>query len=448
VAGRGISGGGGGAIPIALALASLVLPVLEAAASDSLVLLAARSTGPKRVITHDEWAADLVEALGAAAALPETADSSERFALLCPDRVELATQAGGRRVPARSPLHAVIEPPPERDPGDPFRTTVTVPASALYVLAVEGVGAQRWVVDGRPLAHLDPSQLGVAYAPVIVPLRRGPHEITVTLGPGARVERAELSAYRPLCLAPGEGWHSGQALTAGAQARTLVQVLGLERQLPRDGAPIEIEGEAFAESSAWGERAQGRLSPPASGGGWVAAVGSPAEFSYRVRLDEPGTFSLSARVDGASPQLWSIDGRYRVTLRPGEVETGFRWLPVVSLSLAAGEHTIRLVLARGGRLDALRLVKRRSANADYVALLEDTGFAPSAPHRLVTRSAADERLSSPDFVRRLYGPTGARRLLGAFAGRKGDAPLARRSEPMPPIGPPFLSPDHPPGTGR
>lgn len=448
MAGRRSSGGRGGAILIALALASLVLPAPGSAASDPLVLLAARSTGPKRVITHDEWAADLVEVLGAAAALPETADSSERFALLCPDRAERVTQAGGRRVPARSPLHVVIEPPPRRNPGDPFRTTVTVPASALYLLAVEGVGAQRWVVDRQPLAHLDPSRLGVAYAPVIIPLRRGPHEITVTLSPGARVERAELSAYRPLCLAPREGWHSGRALTAGAQARTLVHVIGLERRLPRDGAPIVIEGEAFAESSAWGERSQGRLSPPASGGAWVAATGSPAEFTYRVWLDEPGSFSLSARVDGASPQLWSIDGRTRVTLHPEDVEAGFTWLPVVSLSLAAGEHAIRVLLAHDARLDALRLVRRRSADADYVALLEDTGFAVSASHRLVTRSAADASLSSPDFVRRLHGPTGARHLLGAFAGREGDAPLARPGEPMPPIGPPFLSPDRPPGYGR
>jgi hypothetical protein len=121
---------------------------------------------------------------------------------------------------------------------------------------------------------------------------------------------------------------------------------------------------------------------------------------------------------------------------------------VVSLSLAAGEHAIRSVLAHDGRLDALRLVRHRSANADYVALLEDTGFAVNASHRLVTRSAADASLSSPDFVRRLHGPTGARHLLGGFAGREGDAPLARRGEPMPPIGPPFLSPDRPPGYGR
>jgi hypothetical protein len=130
------------------------------------------------------------------------------------------------------------------------------------------------------------------------------------------------------------------------------------------------------------------------------------------------------------------------------VETGFAWRPVVSLSLAAGEHAIRVLLAHDARLDALRLVRRRSADADYVALLEDTGFAVSASHRLVTRSAADASLSSPDFIQRLHTPTGARHLLGAFAGREGDAPLARRGEPMPPIGPPFLSPGRPPGTGR
>ncbi len=80
MAGRPSSGGRGGAILIALALASLVLPAPGSAASDPLVLLAARSTGPKRVITHDEWAADLVEALGAAAASPRrlTAPSGSR----------------------------------------------------------------------------------------------------------------------------------------------------------------------------------------------------------------------------------------------------------------------------------------------------------------------------------------------------------------------------------
>lgn len=430
---------------VALALAvSWIAAVGPAfAVSDSLVLLPARSLGSQRVIHHDGWAQALIEAIGIGEVDPGT--SAERFALLCPDRAELITQAGGRRVPSRSPFHVSVELPPHRDPRAPLRATFTAPAAGLYLLAVEGVGIQRWTVDRRPVAHLDPSALGVAYAPMLVPLRRGPHEITAYLRSGSRIEGVELTAYRPLCLAPAEGWRSGRPLTAGDQARTLAHALGLESQLPQIGEPIELEGEAFVAASDWGARAAGSLIPPASGDAWATTTGSPAEFTYRVRLAEPGLVSVSGRMSGPSPQIWSIDGRYRI--RVSTPESRFAWVPVVTLSLGAGQHAIRVLLARGSRLDVLRLARLRSSDADYLTLLEDAEFAVAAPRRYVTRVAAEMSLASPDFVRRLYGPAGlGRRILG-FAGRGGDAPLSAAGIPIAPLGPPVFPVD-PPGTIR
>ena len=380
---------------VALALAvSWIAAVGPAfAVSDSLVLLPARSLGSQRVIHHDGWAQALIEAIGIGEVDPGT--SAERFALLCPDRAELITQAGGRRVPSRSPFHVSVELPPHRDPR--------------------------------------------------VPLRRGPHEITAYLRSGSRIEGVELTAYRPLCLAPAEGWRSGRPLTAGDQARTLAHALGLESQLPQIGEPIELEGEAFVAASDWGARAAGSLIPPASGDAWATTIGSPAEFTYRVRLAEPGLVSVSGRMSGPSPQIWSIDGRYRI--RVSTPESRFAWVPVVTLSLGAGQHAIRVLLARGSWLDVLRLARLRSSDADYLTLLEDAEFAVAAPRRYVTRVAAEMSLASPDFVRRLYGPAGlGRRILG-FAGRGGDAPLSAAGIPIAPLGPPVFPVD-PPGTIR
>lgn len=440
---------------VALSLAALAPPVLvflvsalgsglaaAARGSEPLVVLGVQPGESRRVITHDEWAADLAGALGLSQALSDPsnlrsrADAEKLFALLCPERAERVTDAGGLRVPTRSPFSVAVDASGRDDPGAPFRATVTVPAAALYLLAVEGVGAQRWTLDKRPVGHLDPSALGVAHAPAIVPLRAGPHELAAYLSPRARVDRVELTAYRPLCLAPAEGWRSGRPLTAGAMARTLVQALGLERNLPAQGEAIHIEGEAFGEASAWGERTTRRLSVPALGDAWVTASGSPAEFDYRVHLDDPGVFTLYARVHGAAPQIWSIDGRHRVTLLPGTRAATFAWSHVLTLPLAAGEHALRALVARDSGVDALRLVRRRSSDADYLALAEREGIAGNVRRRLVTHAVARASLSSPRFVRRMQGPNSAGGLFRSFAGDPAEIPFELVDSPPAGIAPP------------
>jgi hypothetical protein len=363
----------------------------------SLAILGPEASASQRVVHQSEWAANLVEVLGLSSALPEDSDAADVIGLLCPDGAERITEAGGRRLPSGSAFRVVVDAPRGRSPADPVRAVVSLPGTSVYMLTVEGTGPQRWAVDQRPIGHLDASPLGVAQAPALVPLRRGPHELTAYLTKAARIDRVELAAYRPLCIAPAGGWNPSRPLTFGDEARTLVRALGIEQRLPVSGEPIPIEGESFTKVSAWGARTNRLLGVPASAHAWAMAMGSPAEFTYRVRLEDPGVFTLEASLHGSVSQLWSIDGRYRVTAEPGEGSENFAWTHVITLPLTSGEHVIRALVPRDGGIDLIKLVRRRSRDEDYLSLMEEAGFRGGAPAAYVTRSAAFASLSNPTF---------------------------------------------------
>jgi hypothetical protein len=272
---------------------------------------------------------------------------------------------------------------------------LAVPTTALYQLVVEGVGAQRWSIDRRSLGHLDPSDLGIAFGPELIPLREGPHELSAVLGRRSRVTRVELSAQRPLCIAPAAGWQQGAPLTYGDMARTLVRALGLEPSLPEAGEPLVFEGEHYEAGSAWGDRRR----PPAALGAteqpFARAEGGPAEFAYRVALEQPGVYSVAARVRGRGTQLWSLDGRHRAALEPPEADAGFAWAPVLTATLAAGDHVLRALVPRGSGIDRIRLVRRVSDDADYLEVLGALGFAVGAPTAYVTPTVALSNLAQP-----------------------------------------------------
>ena len=350
-------------------------------------------------LAEEEWAGRLADVLGLTAGLPDDPTAEELFSLLCVEKSELALDAGGRDLPADAAFRVAVDAPRRRSPNGPVRLVVSLPATALYQLVVEGVGLQRWVIDQEPVGHLDPSPLGVAQARMLVALESGPHEIAAYLTPNARVDRMELAAYRSFCAAPADGWHEGRSLRHGAFARSVVRAFGFERRLPelRDEERL-IEGETFDEVSGEGGVTERRLAPGASGGAWAAALSGPAEFTWTLDLEEPRVVSVEARTHGVLSQIWSIDGRYRVSIEPVSMESGLAWNPVITLPLASGRHAVRALVARGSGVDALRIVSHRSSDADYVAVLEGLGLPGHAPESPVRRSQAEEILASPAFA--------------------------------------------------
>jgi hypothetical protein len=364
-------------------------------------------------LTHSEWARDLALTLGLADTLDASASDAERFGLLCPEGIELATEAGGHRVAGEAfGVSAELQ---GVGPGEPVRLVLSVPATALYQLEVEGVGDQRWGIDGVPVGHLDLSPLGAAHAPVILPLRAGPHELRGTLLRDARAERVRLVAWRMLCVAPVEGWRGERTLTWGGYARTLVRAFGLASRLPEEeSAEQRIEAEEFETASAGGGRTTRRMREGASGDVWVMATASPAEFTWRLRLEKPQVVTVTARTHGSSPQIWSVDGRYRVTVFPPERLGGFSWISVATVALAAGEHAVRAHVARGSGVDALRVIHHHSSDADHLRVVQTLGLPVGAPDSPVPRSVARLVLRRPlllelanSFERRLAGDPAA-----------------------------------------
>jgi hypothetical protein len=352
----------------------------------------------ERVIEQGEWASELVFALGLSGALPEDHQPEDLFGLLCPEQIERATQSGGHLAPTGPLFTVAVAAPSIRQLGDSLRVVVSLPATAIYALSVSGFGPQRWAVDQRTIGHLDPSALGVDQADTILPLRAGPHELTAYLGHDARVEQVELSAYRPLCISPAGGWRANRLLSFAASARTLVAALGLERMLPidDDDVPISFEGESYQAASAYGRRLEAPDS--ASGGAWAAATDSPAEFTYSTRIERPGVFSLLARTHAAGAEIWSIDGRYRVQVRPAKGDADFDWTHVMTLHLDSGEHLVRALVPRGAGIDTIQLIRRRADDADYISVLEDAGFRSGVPDQPVTHTDAYRNLSNPIFA--------------------------------------------------
>jgi hypothetical protein len=274
---------------------------------------------------------------------------------------------------------------------------VDVPATAIYALVVEGVGRQRWSVNRNPIASLDPSLLGADAAPALLPLARGSYELVADLAPDARVDHVELTAHRAVCVAPADGWQPDQPLTFGTKARSMVRVLGLDARLPIDGESIVIEGERYDAATSGAARTSARFASGASNDEWAIAAYRESELVYRVQLDEPGVYGLLARVHGRGRQLWSIDGRYNVLVRPGPEADGFAWTEVVTLPLSSGEHVVRARIAQNSGIDVLRLARRRASDGDYLSVLEAAGFREGPVHALVTREDAQRNLAHPTF---------------------------------------------------
>ncbi len=386
------------------AIAVVVVVRSSAGAGDPLAFPPVALPEPReqrRPVGHAEWAARLVEGLGLEHALPEDHDADEVFGLLCPDA--LRTGAGGRPLPARRPLRVRVDDLRLAPAAEPQRLRVAVPGSALYALVVHGHGEQRWRVDGREVGVLDPSSLRLDWAPRLLPLARGAHELTVELTGDGRVERVELVAFRTLCVAPAGGWSSTRPLSFGAKARTMVQVLGLEHRLPEDGTPWLREGETFDESEGAAGHTNRRFRRRASQGAWALAREGPVTLAWRVVLERPGVYSLAARVHGTSRQVWEVDGRYGVALRPREEAASFAWEPVATLALAAGEHVLRARLAPGAGVDAIRLVRRRADDAAYLDVLGELGLREGPPDALVSAADADANLTSQVFRTRVAG---------------------------------------------
>lgn len=368
----------------------------------------------ERPVAEAEWAQRLIETLALEPGLAEPGSDGERFALLCPEGSE-GRADGFAAPPGGVPVEIL-------DGGPPLRARARVPAGTLYVLVVEGAGRQRWSVGASPAGAVDPTALRMDVAPRLLPLRRGEHEIEAEAEPGATVSGARLVPYTSVCIRPGGGWRPERGLDFGAKARTLVQALGLEGRLPVEDDALLVEGEAFASAGGAVTVTDAGVGSPASSGRWAEAGAGSAALDYRIALPVAGVYSVIARVHGPARQLWSIGDGPPLPVHPdhadprtagGEDGQGFVWTEIATRSLPGGELALRARVPEGSGIDAVRVLRRRSTDQDYLDVLTGAGLAEGPAAAPVSDAAAQSNLGSTlvrgaaaGFLGRLGPPAG------------------------------------------
>jgi hypothetical protein len=358
---------------VVLLLAVCAAVAAQGQSRQGLGMTTERASGSERVVLEEHWAAWLSEALGLSDALGPTDSPQIAFDLLCADR------AGGD-----APFQRV------RDLAPPARGTerfvLEVPRTGLYALTVEGRGRQRWTINGRALEHIEVSDLGVAVAPRLLPLRAGPHEFAVYMASTSRLDRMAIEVARNVCVAPVDGWHAGRPLSHGAAARTLVRALGVEPLLPAAGASLSVARSDLLEPSDLDAAED------------LPDMDVPLTARFRFDVDTPGIHTIEARVRGRADQIWLLDDLLRTRVRPqGD---GPVTMHVVTSALANGAHTLRVIAPAASAIDEIRVTRRETGSADELALIEALGFVGRAPATWVTRSEALGHLASPVFIER------------------------------------------------
>jgi hypothetical protein len=420
-------------------------------------------------VTHALWARMLLRSLDMTDAVRASTQASQVFAALAwrdslsypADRYLMAEGAvlreeGGRPVlaaaagPAEVTYAVAVAQPGDYQlrarmsgpPGEPATAEVLPMSggSALRSFTLAPGAEPAWVFAGS--THLDPG----AYAAQFL------------LPTGCTLSQVEIAPPCVNGIEPPGGWKPAAVTTAEDLAVTALKAIDLEHELPPAASPIEIAGDQFqveAPAQAVADRAKATGLDAMS----LRAGRSGLRAVVAFELPEPGLYSVMGFVSPGAGQRWLADGCRKAIVCPGPT-TG--WRPILSQVFAAGRHTIVLTLGDGAVFERLRIEKKKSAPADYVATLKRLGFDPG-PDGPVARNRA---LDAVGFIR------GQRRsLLAALCGDRvpfDETPTALPTQTTtattttpgtgavrppgqtgpaePPIGPPILPPQ-PPASG-
>ena len=417
-------------------------------------------------VTHPLWARMLLRSLDMTDAVRASTQASQVFAALAwrdslsyaADRYLRADGAVVREEAGRPVLTAgarpaevayavaIVQPGDYQlrariagQPGEPA-TAEFLPmtgGNALKSFTLLPAAESAWVFAGS--AHLDPG----AYAAQFL------------LPAGCTLSQVEIAPPCVNGIEPPGGWQPAAVTTAQDLAVTAVKAIDVEHELPPAATPIEITGAQFqveAPPQAVEDRAKATGLDAMS----LRAGRSGLRAIVAFELPDAGLYSISGFVSPGSGQRWLADGCRKAVVCPGQTQG---WRPILSQVFAAGRHTLVLTLGDGAVFERLRIEKKKSQPADYVAALRRLGF-DAGPDGPVARARAldavafirDKRRAliaslCGDMVRFEETPTALPTQVagsttpgtgatGGAGGQGGGQP----SIPEPPVGPPLLPP--------
>lgn len=275
-------------------------------------------------LSQGDWARLLVQRLGATHALRENAPAEDAASLLGARGFALEREPGAAKSVTADGAQKT------------WRYDVDVPNTATWLVTLGNRKPAFASVDKSPSKLLAAGGADGATDVGLFPLSAGAHTITITSNLPAAPELDMVAGCHPVL--PAGGWQTSAKLTYGNLGRTLVQAL----------------------------RQNGRL-PAADGLSAVAATASkitidvPSEGNYSVLLAGKALERATYRIGGCEETM------------PGAV-TADGWREGATILLPAGAATIQLAGVDAAKSDGrVRLVRRSSADAEYLAVLQSMG---------------------------------------------------------------------------
>ena len=315
-------------------------------------------------ITQGEWANMLVARLGVSSALPKDAPPDEAASLLGARGIAVVRDGKtARTLTADGAQHT-------------WRYELATPQTATWLLTVANAQPAFVSVGGKESKLIPSGGADRVSDAGFHPLARGAHAVTVTAKLPSAPDLAVVAGCHPVL--PAGGWQSSAQLSFGNLGRTLVQALRQNGRLPA---------------------AEGLATTPVTA--TRVAFHVPAEGTYTVLIGGKALERATYRVDGCDETA------------PGS-PTADGWREGESVLLTAGTHRIDLAGMDGRRSDGrMRLVRRATADAEYLAVLQSMGVKLTAGGKTTGSLDAGEKRTG--LARRARGDDAAG--LAALAGR-------------------------------
>jgi len=350
----------------------------------------------KEVVKQEEFAADLVTALGWEAGLPEKPRDKDYLAILSGKRVfrfeaEDVYDVKNDNVSVRNySLYGSFT-------GRGWVSGVAVPTIAHFkvFIPLEGsynlIGAakgdgQKWQAGGKEFTVSTGGKLSEAVAGAI-PLKAGVQELNVVIPPDGGVDYFVLEGLPLPPVEPVGGWHMQNVLKMGELAEITAALLDLEKQLPDD--PTDSTKTLSAADVT-------QLPPTVKtttigylgkfiAKQWVRADYRGAQLEIPFSVENSAVYGLKIRLLGKELTA-ELDGRK--IIRPAKPYLD--WVDLGYFRLERGTHKLLVELTTNGGIDVVQLTGKKSSPAEYMAVCGMKGD-PEAP---VKRPELDKILAS------------------------------------------------------
>ncbi len=311
--------------------------------------------GECQFITQGEWAKHLVKAMGLEEkGIPENATVNDYISLL----------KGGESLYI----------PVEHIQRNHFTLDINLNNSGFYTLFVQAEAAKLILRMDESVHFVQNGngKIGNLYAGKYI-LKRGSHKLTIIPQENGSFGPIYLTAPCMPKIEPLGGWQPDKILSFGDKAVTIIKALNMEDRLP-------------AEKSF-------KLNYTNNNGG------------IDFYIPEQGVYSFYITVSNRLESEWFVDNCSHASVVNSNNSSKMVWKEVGTYSLASGQHTLTIKVAKGEINGDILIVKRETSLINYMNLLKKLNPIEGEINENVTMEVAVANLLNPLFaIKRSKGP--------------------------------------------